>query len=65
MSKYYIICGSLQYIVSSENIDTAIRKFIKDMHGKGILLSSIIYVDEKGFNKTNKFNTDEFLKEDE
>jgi hypothetical protein len=63
MSKYYIICGSLQYIISSQSVDDAIRKFIKDMHGKGIMLAPTIYVDEKGFNKTNKYSTDKYLRD--
>ena len=63
MSKYYITCGNLKYIISSESIDEAIKKFIHDMHGKGILLGPTIYVDEKGFNETNKYSTDKYLKE--
>lgn len=65
MSKYYITCGNMQYIISSQTADEAIRKFVKEMHGRGILLSPIIYVDEKGFNKTNKYNTDAYLKEEQ
>ena len=63
MSKYYITCGAMQYIVSSQTVEEAIKKFIHDMRGKGIMISPIIYVDEKGFNKTNKYNTDEYLKD--
>jgi hypothetical protein len=63
MSKYYIICGSLQYIVSSKSIEDAIKKFVQDMHGKGIMLGPTIYVDEKGFNKTYKYSTDKYLKD--
>ena len=55
----------MQYIISSQTADEAIRKFVKEMHGRGILLSPIIYVDEKGFNKTNKYNTDAYLKEEQ
>lgn len=54
----------MQYIISSQTVDEAIRKFVQEMHGKGILLSPIIYVDERGFNKTNKYSTDEYLKEE-
>lgn len=61
MSKYYIVCGNLEYIISSNSKEEAIKKFVSDMSGKGIMLAPIIYIDEKGFNKTQKYNTDEFL----
>lgn len=63
MSKYYIICGSIKYITSSISIEEAIKKFVNDFRGKGIMLEPIIYVDEKGFNKTNKYSTDKYLKD--
>lgn len=58
MTKYYVISGDLQEIVTTKDVVTAIEKALQNCHKKNANMPTLnpynVYVDERGFRENRE-----------